>query len=546
MCVVWGLGFLVYAGCAQQKRMPSGATHDGNVREDGGPQNDAAPRSDGGLGSDGADRVRGDSGKDANGEAGCVPQAGPDLPDEDFADTNCDGIDGDASRAIFVSPAGLDGNPGTMNAPMQTIQKAIAKAASSGKTSVYVCDATYPENVLVVQDLVSLYGGYECDNHWRRGSGVASIAPTLGIPMTIQNVQRAMTLSHLSLQAPSTTELDASSIAAVVIASQQILFSHSDLIAGNAGPGSPGTPVADPLWTQQAMAADSAAVGADACYTESTGCKDFLSGTTQCASYGAGATGAPRYCYSGLFTIQGGAGGHGGNCTQSVLAEPGHPGLPATPSAGARGQDGGDGPPAWLGFGTLVNGRYVNSNWGGSGQMGAPGAAGLGGAGGSSTSYSTGVFHVGSGGGQGGYPGCPGTGGEGGHGGGASIGVLVDQAVVSIEQCQITTGTGGLGGAPSRGAPGQRGGLGGAGATGAYTNAGGRGQTGGDGGTGGSGGPGGGGPSVGIVYTGIAPVISGTTFALGAAGTGATFGMVKGADGARADVYTPDTADGGQ
>lgn len=36
-------------------------------------------------------------------DAGCVAQPGVDLPDDDFTDSNCDGIDGDRTQAIFVA-----------------------------------------------------------------------------------------------------------------------------------------------------------------------------------------------------------------------------------------------------------------------------------------------------------------------------------------------------------------------------------------------------------------------------------------------------------
>src|SRR5689334_15392316 len=60
----------------------------------------------------------------------CRPIAADDTPDDLYQDTNCDGIDGDAGRAIFVSPDGSDGDPGTMNQPMRTITAALAIATS--------------------------------------------------------------------------------------------------------------------------------------------------------------------------------------------------------------------------------------------------------------------------------------------------------------------------------------------------------------------------------------------------------------------------------
>ena len=42
-------------------------------------------------------------GNPANGCEYACTATGPDLPDDSFIDSNCDGIDGDASKAIFVS-----------------------------------------------------------------------------------------------------------------------------------------------------------------------------------------------------------------------------------------------------------------------------------------------------------------------------------------------------------------------------------------------------------------------------------------------------------
>lgn len=58
----------------------------------------------------------------------CVPSAGPDKPDMSFKDSNCDGIDGEISHAVFVSGLGDDLNPGTMAAPKRTLTAAVQTA----------------------------------------------------------------------------------------------------------------------------------------------------------------------------------------------------------------------------------------------------------------------------------------------------------------------------------------------------------------------------------------------------------------------------------
>src|SRR5207302_3142626 len=52
-------------------------------------------------------------------EATCNATAADD-PDLAFVDENCDGIDGDVSRAIFVATDGMDTAAGTKEAPVAT------------------------------------------------------------------------------------------------------------------------------------------------------------------------------------------------------------------------------------------------------------------------------------------------------------------------------------------------------------------------------------------------------------------------------------------
>ncbi len=63
-----------------------------------------------------------------------------DAPDLMFRDTNCDGIDGDAPSAVFVSPRGNDANPGTREMPKRTIAGAITAARTGGATRGTVRD----------------------------------------------------------------------------------------------------------------------------------------------------------------------------------------------------------------------------------------------------------------------------------------------------------------------------------------------------------------------------------------------------------------------
>ena len=100
------------------------------------------------------------------GAADCAPldpsvhPGAPDRPDLAFTDTNCDGIDGQAANAIFVSAVeGNDAGTGTRLNPLRTVNAGVAAAALSNK-DVYVAGGTYSGTVNLADD-VSVYGGYE-------------------------------------------------------------------------------------------------------------------------------------------------------------------------------------------------------------------------------------------------------------------------------------------------------------------------------------------------------------------------------------------------
>ena len=60
-----------------------------------------------------------------------------DYPDPfEFQDANCDGIDGDLDRAVFVSPGGNDGNDGRSSRPVRSIQRGVDVASQSGGSAI--------------------------------------------------------------------------------------------------------------------------------------------------------------------------------------------------------------------------------------------------------------------------------------------------------------------------------------------------------------------------------------------------------------------------
>ncbi|MDO8631798.1 MAG: putative metal-binding motif-containing protein, partial [Phycisphaerales bacterium] len=96
-----------------------------------------------------------------------------DEPDSGFIDSNCDGIDGDESRAVFVAYSGEPGALGTRNDPINSIGLGLTRAVSTGSGHLYISEGTYLESVDLVNG-VSLWGGYSAGNNWARSSAYVS------------------------------------------------------------------------------------------------------------------------------------------------------------------------------------------------------------------------------------------------------------------------------------------------------------------------------------------------------------------------------------
>src|SRR4051794_7449998 len=117
-----------------------------------------------------------------------------DKPDLAFEDTNCDGIDGDKSKAIFVTLGGNDGAPGTLTNPKRTINAAVTAAATAGK-DVYVAGGDFVESVNLA-DNVGIYGGYEPITGKRAPEQVTTIK---GAPAALALGDRGVVLELLTL-----------------------------------------------------------------------------------------------------------------------------------------------------------------------------------------------------------------------------------------------------------------------------------------------------------------------------------------------------------
>ncbi len=99
-------------------------------------------------------------------------RAHADLPDLSFVDSNCDGIDGTETKAVFVSAFGNDSAPGTKATPMREINAALAVAAANGRY-VLATEGSYGRVVAVSS--VAIYGGYDKTTWARSDTRITSI-----------------------------------------------------------------------------------------------------------------------------------------------------------------------------------------------------------------------------------------------------------------------------------------------------------------------------------------------------------------------------------
>jgi hypothetical protein len=483
---------------------------------------------------------------ETDGGAGCTPSMGPDLPDDAFADSNCDGIDGDANAAIFVATTGVDTAAGTMAAPLRTLQAAIDRAVATMRSQVYVSDGAYNEAVTLANG-ISVYGGYSSSNAWQRNatfvSAIQSSAPGA-------SGNRVVTVQGTDIVAPTTLDRltiragDPMASAGPAGATMQAMFCtrcpavtlRSSIVV--AGRGASGIPGANGVNGPPGQAGGAGGPGAP-------------DGALVGPGGGAGTSSCGR---------SGGPGGNGGTNTAPGNGQPGQPGLiagmgggapgngglgsnpGANGSAATAGQNGANGAAGPGGTAMFVSGIWTT----GDGLPGMDGTSGHGGGGGGGGGAQICTLPVmctngaGNGGGGGGAGGCFGGRSLGGTGGGASVGLtLLDsngfQLVASTLQSSLggTGGNGGIAGLGGAGGPGGPGGSAGPGQIGA----GGPGGLGGRGGDGGRGGGGAGGSSYAVVLVGTMLSTAGSTLTPGPGGPGGT-STIAGPAGASGTVLS--------
>lgn len=461
----------------------------------------------------------------------------PDEPDLDFIDSNCDGIDGDIERSVFVDVAdGVDGASGLRRrSPLRDLGAAVDVAIREGRDWILLRHHGAEAYELDTLDApVSIAGGYGA-GFLARGSSnhtlVAPQAPERGL--VIWRVDEPITLQQLQIE--SGRGSSAPHIIGVhAFESAPVRFERGVIRTLDAYDADP--PRA-PAKADRGGAGTRGRSVSRSCGSTHSDCGNF-DGIGGIGSFlnRCGGAGASYYA-------AGGRGGHGGEQDDWDHGRPGQAGggsdggsggaggsysfvsfggtsrrVGNDPRTGSRGADslvsGAAGAHSGL-YGTMGLGEILGpedlvylpplGTEGGPGQEGSGGGGGGGGVTGQHPSCPS-QFVPGGGGGGGGGGGHGGEGGSPGPGGGASIAMIVTGTQVSFYGTTLIPGAGGRG---ADGGPGGAGGDGGPGGDGGTSNAridgdyasataGARGGAGGAGARGGPGGAGAGGPSLGI------------------------------------------------
>ncbi len=328
--------------------------------------------------------------------AQCVP-SGADLPDDQFADTNCDGIDGDASQALFVDPVnGDDGNDGSRENPLKHLSVALqeAIAANGAKRQILVAsgDIVEPQTVFLPGEIAGagygVWGGY--DAAWNRSD--ANARPRVrGPSRAVAAVQLAQPVvwDRVDVRSATPGAPGASSYAfTVALSGDKLAVSHAQITAGSGAAGGPppvsigalpgigGGPGGGVLGGNMGQCVNGLCDGALACPAP------IGAPPQQCGNNllsGAGGTGAPCGAFDGQPGVPVGNGGGGPGASPAMPGGPGQDGAPGSPGAGGDGAGGGQGGQGGHGGPGGLNGAGGLGGHGGRGGDGGPGGGGGGG-----------------------------------------------------------------------------------------------------------------------------------------------------------------------
>ncbi|MCB9727340.1 MAG: hypothetical protein H6746_02525 [Deltaproteobacteria bacterium] len=348
-----------------------------------------------------------------------------------FEDANCDGVDGEADNAVFVSVnTGDDGNPGTRELPVKTIGRGQSVADSTGLRDVYVAEGTYDEDVLIIGG-VDIYGGFSSD--FSKHNRVTHKTIIRGLPTPpsesacngdITAHRAALTCDGITggevgstiiqgfeVRGPSQDATCTNSYALYVSdCDDTVVFRSMDLRGGKGGPGRDGTQGIKGIDgaagnTPPATAYD---IGTRACdnaiHTRAGGAGGVTvcpvgdvsggqGGEADCPKFSNSLASPPSASSAGSAgsAAPGGTAGNGGAAGWDSAFQPGVCNFCQTPVGGTSPTAGvgTNGTPGFLGDGgdgcTEAAGVVVNGHWQGlTGTAGVAGQAGSGGGGGGS------------------------------------------------------------------------------------------------------------------------------------------------------------------
>jgi hypothetical protein len=180
-----------------------------------------------------------------------------DIPDPLSLDSNCDGIDGDVSMAVFVSAsAGDDAHTGlgTFHAdgsltvePVLTLARGLEIAdACDPKCYVLIEEGTYDQGAtpLALREGVSLYGGY--DATWARVRPIdATVVTSTASPAILADtVTMDMFIERLTIRGPDISTPGGESVALLVQATgtpDRLTLREVTVVGGHGGPGTAGS-----------------------------------------------------------------------------------------------------------------------------------------------------------------------------------------------------------------------------------------------------------------------------------------------------------------
>ena len=270
-----------------------------------------------------------------------------DLPDDNFVDSNCDGIDGDVNNAIFVSPNGNDGSSGSKSSPVKTITKGITLANSAGK-DVYVAAGTYAyTTTITLKNGVSIYGGYNKTNWTRNDSNTVTINVSHRVAMSGTSLSAPTVLDRLKITGGNGTSGSKSAYGVKASSSNGLTITNCEIQSGNGYSGSNGS--------SNSGTAKNGGSGSKG----GAGCEDSGGFCASCGQPKGGNGGTNSSC-------TGANGGKGGNAGKGS-------GTGATGSSSSGGTAGGAGVPKGKG-----NWNPTSSHLGKNGANGTPGTYGSG------------------------------------------------------------------------------------------------------------------------------------------------------------------------